>query len=183
MSKFFKLKTPSSRREGGFTMMETVVAIFVIVTISGIMLINYRSGGATNDLKRAISKTALDLSRAQNAALNTTLFGASAPFGYGIYYSTNNPTQALLFADLNDNKSYDVAGGELVETINLYSGVRISALSPSSPLVVFFRAPEPRTFINGLSSGTATITLQLISNTAETRRVIVNASGQINIEN
>lgn len=167
----------------GFTLVEVLLSIFITVLISGTMAVSYRNGAATNDLKRTAARVALDVRRAQNAAINTTRFGAEAPYGYGLYYSMNSPTQVLLFADLNDNNTYIpfVEDAEIVETIELDNGVSLSALSPSSPLVVFFRAPDPKTFINAVPSGIADITVRLDNDQTQTRTIRVNVSGEISI--
>lgn len=181
MIKMNLMAVKKGSNQKGFTLVEMIFAISIITLISVTMLIGYRSGFTVNDLKRSAVRAALDLRRAQNAALNTTIFGAEPPFGYGVYFSINTPTEYTVFADLNDDRVYN-GPGEIVEVVKLENGVSISDLSALPSLHIAFRAPEPKTFINNSNSGTATITFQLDNDPTQTRRIRINISGQIDIE-
>jgi hypothetical protein len=174
------LTKAGNKSQKAFTLLEIVFSSFIVMLLTGVFFVSFRGGAATNDLKRSVSRVALELRRAQNAALNTTLLNNEAPFGYGIYFSLNNPDEIIMFADLDDDKT--ATAGEFVETIKLERGVSIVNLSPSSPLVVFFRSPEPKTFINTQNSGSASVTLRLQSDLSQTKNININISGQIDIQ-
>jgi len=174
------LSKNSSKSQKAFTLLEIVFSSFIVMILTGIVFVSFRGGAATNDLKRSAARVALELRRAQNAALNTTLLNNEAPFGYGIYFSLNNPDQMIMFADLDDDKS--ATAGEFVETIKLEKGVSVVNLNPSSPLVILFRSPEPKTFINTQNSGNASVTLRLDNSPTQTKSININISGQIDIQ-
>lgn len=170
------------RKKGnGFTIVEMTVVTFIILLISGIILANFERGSSAAALNRTASQLALDLRRAQNNALSTTIFQNQAPFGYGLYFDVNQPTTAIMFADLNDNQRYDGAD-ELFETIEIKNNIQLVSVTPANPLTIFFRAPEPTTYINGVNSGGASLTLQPSDNPSLQRQLIINVSGQINIQ-
>ena len=101
--------------------------------------------------------------------------GVVPPGGYGINFQTNL-TSYILFADLNNNKVFD--SGEAIETLSLERGVKISNLSPASPLTISFTPPDPTVNINP-SNSLAIITL---SNNGQTKIIKVNKAGLIYVE-
>jgi type II secretory pathway pseudopilin PulG len=178
--------------QGGFTLVEIVFSITVIIIITGSVVFGFREGSSSSALKRGVAKVGLELRQAQSAALNTNLIAGEAPFGYGIYFDTDLPDQIVLFADLPDpgipgdqgNKLYNF-GNELIEVIDLEKGVNISSLNPlalGNSLTIFFRSPEPKTYINGFNSGSAAITLNLERDPGKARVILINISGQIDIQ-
>jgi hypothetical protein len=112
--------------------------------------------------------------------------------GYGIYLkSYPNPPyyEIIIFADCNDNQkltSGKVCGtdpqkfSEKLEDVKLESGVKISNLSPNSPLDITFKPPSPKIFIQG--GETAEITLDLEADPTKTKKIKVNAVGLIEVE-
>jgi prepilin-type N-terminal cleavage/methylation domain-containing protein len=140
----------------GFTLVETLVVIAVIVTISGIMLVNYRGGEKQFALVRSSYMVASDLRRAQNMAMNVTIFNNQTPAGYGINFNTASPYSYILFADLNNDQIYQ--SNEKIETITLEKNIKISGLSADN-LDIVFLPPDPTTKITPDFSP-AIITLQ-----------------------
>jgi len=137
---------------------------------------NYRTGESQLALQRSANKLAQDIRRAQEMAMSAKEFeGVVPPGGYGINFQTNL-TSYILFADLNNNKVFD--SGEAIETLSLERGVKISNLSPASPLTISFTPPDPTVNINP-SNSLAIITL---SNNGQTKIIKVNKAGLIYVE-
>jgi prepilin-type N-terminal cleavage/methylation domain-containing protein len=174
----------------GFTLVELLVSIFIIVLISGIIFANYRVGGQQFALQRSANKLAQDIRRAQAMAMGAaecpagTGCAGSVPPGYGIYLSQGN-TNYLLYADTNQaggNQNYD-GGDASIDTINLEKGVEILSASPSS-FSINFKPPDPTVTIRGSAGdvSTATITLALLTDTSKTKTITVNSTGLIEIQ-
>ncbi|PIZ89620.1 MAG: hypothetical protein COX89_00560 [Candidatus Nealsonbacteria bacterium CG_4_10_14_0_2_um_filter_37_10] len=148
----------------------------IIILLSALVLPNYRTGESQLALQRSANKLAQDIRRAQEMAMSAKEFeGVVPPGGYGINFQTNL-TSYILFADLNNNKVFD--SGEAIETLSLERGVKISNLSPASPLTISFTPPDPTVNINP-SNSLAIITL---SNNGQTKIIKVNKAGLIYVE-
>jgi len=148
----------------------------IIILLSALVLPNYRTGESQLALQRSANKLAQDIRRAQEMAMSAKEFeGVVPPGGYGINFQTNL-TSYILFADLNNNKVFD--SGEAIETLSLERGVKISNLSPASPITISFTPPDPTVNINP-SNSLAIITL---SNNGQTKIIKVNKAGLIYVE-
>jgi len=159
-----------------FTLIELLVVTGIIILLSALVLPNYRTGESQLALQRSANKLAQDIRRAQGMAMSAKEFeGVVPPGGYGINFQTNL-TSYILFADLNNNKIFD--SGEAIETLSLERGVKISNLSPASPLTISFTPPDPTVNINP-SNSLAIITL---SNNGQTKIIKVNKAGLIYVE-
>jgi len=169
------------RFQGGFTLIEVLVIIAIIVILSGVVFINYRSSEKTLALQRAANKLAQDIRRVQEMAIAAQVCcgGTVPPGGYGIYLGNVNDTSYILYADKNNSGDYSPAGNERIETINLEQGVKISLLNPSSPSINF-KPPDPTITLTG--GGPVEITLVLESDTSKTKKITVNKAGLVEIE-
>ena len=162
----------------GFTLIELVVVIGIIVLLTALTLPNYRAGDKQLSLQRSVSKLSQDLRRAQEMAMSSREFiGAPPTFrgGYGIYFNLSQPGQYILFADLDNENDYDT--GEAVETLVLESKIIIDSLSPSGPLTIVFIPPDP-TIVFSPDAAIASITVI----NEETKTVQINKAGLIAIE-
>ena len=161
-----------------FTLVELLVAVGIIILLTALVLPDYRAGERQFALQRSASKLAQDLRRAEEMAMSAkepptapdTFKGA-----YGINFQTNS-SNYILFADLDNDQIYD--SGEEIETLPLEKKVKISNLSPASPLTISFTPPDPTVNINP-SDSLVTITL---SNNGQTKIIKVNKAGLIYVE-
>jgi len=174
---FFRKKYLKNK---GFTLIEALVVLFVISLLSILMLANYQSNKEKNILLQMDQKLISDLRKVQNMAMSGTEIPglcsvSSICYGYGVYINSNS--SYILFADKNDNKSYN--NGEAFETVNLSSPVTIQSTSPS-PVTIFFSPPDPKTYINQDNGATvsAVIILQ-IQGTSSTETININTAGLI----
>ena len=162
----------------GFTLVELLVSIFIIILMSGIIFANYRTGGQQFALQRSVNKLAQDIRRAQAmamAAQEHSSCPASYKFGYGIYLTTGESGHYILFADCDNDKCYD--SGEMVEDINFEAGVKIKTLSGDPLLYITFTPPDPT--VNITPSAPASIELIIDS---QSKTITVNQAGLIEIE-
>lgn len=164
--------------EKSFTLVELLVVTGIILFLTVLILPSYRTGEVQFALQRSASKLAQDLRRAQEMSMSAKEFaGAPATFKgtYGIKFEINS-SNYVLFADLDNDQVYD--SGEEVESPELEKKVKISNLSPASPLIITFTPPDPTVNINP-SADLATITL---TNDIQTKNIKVNKAGLINVE-
>lgn len=161
----------------GFTLIETLVVLSIIATLSIVSLTVYKTGQKNLALLKAANFLVFKIREAQAKSLSMgQLGGQYPPGGYGIYLRAN-PQTIVLFADNNGNKTYQPS--EMIENISLDNQIFISSLSPS-PLNIVFVPPHPTTVINNNQNiMEATIVL---SNGSQQITIKVNKVGLISIE-
>ena len=191
-------RSKSVRRNEGFTLIELLVVTVIITILTAAILVNYRNSEQQFALQRSAHKLAQDIRRAGEMAMSAKeITGPTGEKvipsgGYGIYLrSLPNPPyyEIIIFADCNDNQQFtsgNVCGtppnrfSESLEDVKLESGVKISNLSPNSPLQITFKPPSPKISIQG--GDTAEITLALEADPTKTKKIKVNAVGLIEVE-
>src|SRR3989338_3253530 len=93
----------------GFTVIELLVVLGIIVLISASILANYRGQQRESALTRSAQKLALDLRRAQTLAVSSTLHHSEIPYGYGVHFD-KNVNSYFIFAMCDATILYYVAG-------------------------------------------------------------------------
>jgi len=182
----------------GFTMVEVVIMLGIIVIVSAVVLANFPGVSASINLQRSVQQLALWFRQAQNQALAVRQvqgpFGPVVPPGVGVYISTADPTHYIIFADIcpsapNNNKIYDAGCDIVIETVGLERGVRIMELTDEdaqnqSAVSVVFTVPEAvATVYNTSSSIGEFILVKLRTDSGGfIRSVRARTSGQIAIE-
>jgi prepilin-type N-terminal cleavage/methylation domain-containing protein len=167
----------------GFTLVELLVVLFIILLLSTLLLVNYRGGQKKYALSQASQQLISDLRKAQNMAMSgAEIYGQYCGYGLEIDQS-NRPTSYRFYADKStdcqtSNNQYD-SGDEILEIIKLPSRIRIQSTSPS-PIDIFFKPPQPTTYINADAGAgvSGTITLE-IEGTSFTKIVTVTTAGLI----
>jgi len=165
----------------GFTLVELLVAVGIIVVMTSIMLADYRGAGRKSALYFEAHKLAGNFRRAQNMALASVEYNGAVPAGgWGLYIV--DAANYIIFAD-NGNKQYENSTLDpTYAAVALENGVTFSAGISAS--VVFF-PPDPRTFINGVNGegnswdASATITL---TGSAGSKNLLVNEVGLIDVQ-
>lgn len=187
----------------GFTLIELMVVLAIIIGLAGIVLANYRGGERQSALLRSTHRLAQDLRWVEEMAIASQKtppeFGEEVfpRGGYGIYFKIDPQTpkgyRIILFADCDGEGDYDdlpiattCAGSapgtgksrdETIKTLTLEEGVVIKTLFPSSPLSITFKPPDPEIFISG--GNLAIITLSLKDAPTITRTITVHKTGLI----
>ena len=165
-------------QQAGFTLTELLVVMFIISLLSGLVLAGHRSSQKRYALSQATQQLVSELRKAQNMAMSGVEMAGRS--GYGIYADKDDISYTI-YADKNGNSSYQgEPPDELIETINLPSQIKISSVSPLPNKVdIFFKPPEPITYINapsGVNSGTITLELE---GTSSTKTVTITTAGLI----
>lgn len=114
----------------GFTIIELIIAIAIIVLIAGIILVNYRVGQRQQTLQAEAQKLASILRQAQNMALAGKTYecetGKLEPQDYGV--SLINEDTYQLFVDCNNDdhfSSIPIPPDIVLETIDLPQNITL----------------------------------------------------------
>lgn len=183
--------------KGGFTLIELLVVTSVIVILSGIILVNYRTGQRQFALQRSAYKLAQDIRRAQEMAMSarecspppsSCPSGSGVPAGgYGFYIKKTEVNSYKIYADSGDSPGAEkYTSGEEIETIYLEKGVYIKDFNPlAANFSINFKPPDPTIKIkkadeNG--SDEVKITIALEADSSKTKTITVNTAGLIEVE-
>ncbi|MBI4919737.1 prepilin-type N-terminal cleavage/methylation domain-containing protein [Candidatus Azambacteria bacterium] len=167
----------------GFTLIEMLVALSIIIIITGVVVFNIGSERQSSALLRSAQNLSLDLRRVENYALSSKVFKtAGVPCGWGIHFNGVGSTNYIIFADSApsqdcSNRDFKRAGdgSEDFEVVNLNAGIQIGILSGNLSDIVF-SPPEPSVaFIPDQT--TAIITL--MGKDFSTRAITINKTGYI----
>lgn len=189
------VEKPNSKNKNkvrGFTIIELMTVVFIMITLSSLVLINYRSAGSSQALNRSAQKLAFYIRKAQTMALAGVNFSQSDPnrrCGYGVHFRIDIPEDNQIFGVRNCGSANYSGGDPMIEQIEFENNVFVQSLTPTNNilgnqiLTLVFAPPHPDTFINGNTSDTlATITLSLTSDTSQTKTISVTNKGQVNIQ-
>lgn len=191
---------PSPVSHRGFTLVELLVSIFIIMLMSGIIFANYRGGRQEFALQRSANKLAQDIRRAQEMAMSAREIWDDVQGkyvvpegGYGVTVKTtpSPPTKTYtLFGDANEvnNHSYG-AGDYFIEEIEVEKGVIIKSLQVSvgvkNKIHITFVPPDPKVYITPAGEPPTSwckITLALEQDLEKTKTITVNKVGSIEID-
>lgn len=130
------------KNKRGFTIIELLVSMSIVVVILSVVVFNYRSSGdslATDSLAQEI---AITIRQAQTYGLGVRSTSSGVfTHAYGVHFNpVSNPTTYILFADkLTANGSYDAGSGscgsattECVQIFNMRDGVTITGVCSNS---------------------------------------------------
>jgi prepilin-type N-terminal cleavage/methylation domain-containing protein len=189
-----------SLRPKGFSLIELLVSMSLIIIITSIVLVNQSRFGGNILVGNLAYDVALSIRQAQVFGLSVREFGAGTSqfdVGYGVHFDATTPTSYRMFGDLNKNKIYDVSDGTQ-ELFNLNNGYRISLICATASggeeicsdtgsvtvLDIDFIRPDPDAHIR-VDASTGTVYQQarivVISPGGTTREVVVESTGQISI--
>lgn len=150
--------------QSGFTLAELLIVIFIMGLLTSLTLVSYRSSEKRYALNQATQQLVSNLRKAQSMAMSGV--GIRGQYcGYGIKVDFgSSPSSYIFYADKSgdcqiSNNKYD-ASDDIIETINLPNQIIIQA---SSLADLFFKSPDPTTYIDQVSiSGVSrTITLEV----------------------
>ncbi len=229
----FSLRSHSSKTHApaagrGFTLIELLVTVSIMVIITSLLMVRQSRFNSSTLLRSLAYSVALSVRQAQvygtsafgtttsnSTVCGTNTFQNSACFvqGYGVFIDTTtvaNPTTYILFADLNNNGTYDT--GEDVKTYSLGNGYSIAKIcvnaglnqycsSTIHKLSILFRRPNPDACFTtddpsllgwstacavGGTAAFASSSIQVQANGGDvgsTRSIFINTTGQITIGN
>lgn len=144
------------RRQSGFSLVELITVIAVIVILTSIIVVGLRSRGDQTNLDFSaqhfisVCKQARTMIIAGKKAPGEDV---PPPGGYGV--RIDDEDTFFLFADLDESRDYDA--GEEIETIDLPDGIVISSGEGEE---VVFEAPDGDMFLTGGSTVTIIFALE-----------------------
>lgn len=188
----------TQKQSRAFSLIELIVAVGILATISTIVLANHTRFNGSVLLGSLAYDIGLSVREAQVFGVSVRQYNSAFQLGYGVRFA--GPRSYSLFADSNRNKHYD-DGESIIQNYSLQRGFVISEFcgytaegfadcstdvsDPITHLSVVFLRPEPDAFMSSNEIGTAysrsTITVQ--SPGGDTRTVEVASTGQISIQN
>lgn len=143
----------------GFTIIEMLVIIGIMLLLSGVLIIYSRSGETASIIIRQAAKIVADTNRAKNLAITTTTFKTEMgelihPCGYGVYFdSATEPNQYTIFADLSSSCELSDHLRPTDGSADLITESLTASLSITSKNIdqVFFLSPDPTIIFNGIN--------------------------------
>jgi len=197
------------KRLPAFTLIEVVVVVGIMATISTLVLVNFPRLQRGAALGREAAKLALSLRKAQsfslgvrefNPAFNDDPFCLDIPVrfpGYGVYINMSLPTSYIIFGDATCSKEYDTFPvDETVENIKIENKAKLASLKSFdlgvcssgcllNEAVVIYLRPGPSVFLtdNGGVKNYDYFEITLSSSDGSiTKTVVVRSIGQISIK-
>lgn len=194
-------------KKSGFTVVELMVTITIVVLVTGVVLVQYSSFNSSVLLTSQAYKTAFDLREAQSLAISSRGRGTNNTFReeYGLYFNTGAKSQYILFQDVGDidrparfNAGEQIGAPTIIDPRFEISGICVSASAVSvcdgnttdvSNLAVSFERPDfdAAFYAPGLgvpaSIQTALIYITSISDDTASKIVRISTSGQISVAN
>ncbi len=188
-------RAPRKRLSAGFTLIEMLVVVAIIVIVTSLALA--KNSQFNNTI--LLSDTAYDISfsirQAQVYGLSVREFtgsGISSTFsvGYGVYFSANTPSQYTLFVDIDRDHLYQNPPDAIEQSIILRNNYKIATLCGSrsgtetcdlSSLAVAFERPNPDTFMSSGGVAYDSVRLVLQARGGDTRSINIFTTGQISV--
>ncbi len=185
------------RSKGGFTVVELVIVLTIMVTITSLILTNY-PGFNERLAARAVSEdVASNIRLAQAYGLGVKESSSDLFPGYGIYFQSAIANSYVLFADNNNDSTYQTS--EKIKDLAIQTSVQIYDLCVNvkqappgtcglASLTAFFRRPTPIVSLKGEQTigGTVVpasdIEIKIRGARGTVKTIVVWLSGQISVE-
>lgn len=181
---FYLLSFIFRRERMGFTLIELVISIGIIIIVTGLVVAGFRVGGRNEALSLAAQDVASVIKQAQSWTLTGQVIKGEFPRGgYGVHFSAATPSSYILFADLDNDLIYD--DGEAIDggTHSLPPQITIAEVLPSATADLVFKPPAPEIFINKYREANELAVSLKHSDTGQIKKVRVDRiSGRISSE-
>ena len=142
-------REPRSTGSEGFTLIEVAVFVFLVGTLSVVLLLNLRGAQTSASvLERSSQGIISELRRAQVMTISGLNFQGNSVCGYGIHYL--NESSYLIYAGgeaicSTADRNYQGAGDFNVQTVKILdSNVKFKASFDD----IFFEPPDPKIFFD-----------------------------------
>lgn len=194
-------------KKSGFTVVELMVTITIVVLVTGVVLVQYSSFNSSVLLTSQAYKTAFDFREAQSLAISSRGRGTNNTFReeYGLYFNMSARNQYLLFQDVGNtivparyNFGEEIGSPTIIDPRFEISLMCVSASAVSecdgtttdvSTLSVSFERPDFDAAFYATGTGvpasiqTALIYITSISDDTASKIVRISTSGQISVAN
>lgn len=183
-------------QQNGFTILELLVTIFIIILLSSALFASTRQSDQEMTVMRAARAFAQVLREAEEMSMAAE--SANCPgggsitriFGVNIKQEAGSWENAYrLFADCDNDKFFDESSDAIIETFPIGKGVRVSAArlcpgcSNQTSADIVFEPPHPLIYLNaGISQAEMQIFFRSDDNAIISRKVKINTAGRIEIE-
>ena len=180
----------------GFTLIEMLVTVSLIIIITSATLLNFNSLGDAFDLDREVQSVAQDIKNAISMTMALEEYeGAPADriVAYGIRFINNSDEYERIVYFINPDDPTDGLTTSVLETVRIEKSkivsIKTSQIGVSrSEIVIVFVPPHPKTFIGTIGSSwtsqydNAYIEIASKSDSTNTRTINVNKYGRIEIQ-
>jgi type II secretory pathway pseudopilin PulG len=179
----------NKKRGAAFTLIEALVVIFVIGTISSMMIVNWRKNEKQYQLQRAVQEIVQNIRKAQDFALSgkRTFWAHSEEWvvpDYAIYFQTLNPTY-FIYVNVIGNDGYQSPEDLIETTTRIETGIEISSFGGDNKLSIIFRVPDGAVRFYPVGSTSRSITVRRIGRTCPSvycRTITIRETGEISIQ-
>lgn len=142
----------------GFTLIEILVVISIIVITTGAVVINSTSSTSDIDLFSAKNSIIVNISKAKEMALSGVGATPGTNYGVGVWFpDTANGKYYYIYKNKNANYGYDT-GDEILEKIVLSKGIKYQRNGGNTQIGVLFIPPTPYVAICTSASACTTLT-------------------------
>jgi type II secretory pathway pseudopilin PulG len=192
---FVPQQQKQSHQSLGFTVIELMVTITIVVLVTGIVLVQYSSFNSSVLLTSQAYLTAFDLRETQSLAVSVRGQGQSFREEYGLYFNLGQNNQYILFQDNGTTKPavYDpgeeIAAPNIVDPRFIIADICVTAGGAQTcgiqDLSITFKRPDFDA-VFGRSTGVTNITQAEIlftpQNGSGSRTVLITQAGQISVQ-
>jgi len=186
---FISNKKQASR---GFTLVEMLIVIGIIATLSGVVMFQYSRFDSQVLLRNLAYEVALSIREAQIYGVSVRGSGSSFNTQFGVHFTLSEDTKVRLFRDTNSDGKYTEAEDILLQTItigrrNYIKRLCVDDVCTSPSLSVYFKRPfsDANFWADGTVQASASKVKIVIGskiNDASVRTVVVTKTGQIYVE-
>jgi hypothetical protein len=156
-------------------------------------LSNFRFGERAQEFRGAVQYLASVIRTAQNSSMVGLADADSYGNSYGVYFSSASKTAYIFFEDINGDKIYNVSTDRIVDKVNLPPEINVEKLyinsmistNETSSLSLLFVPPKPTIYVNGTSSISGNIYIDLCRQFSSSTRGLVtfnSITGQLTSE-
>ena len=181
----------------GFTVVELVIVLTIMITITSLILANYPGFNERLAVRGASEDIASNVRLAQAYGLGVKESSPGLFPGYGVYFQGTTANSYVLFADNNNDGTYQES--EKIKDLAIQSSVQIYDLCVNvkqtppgtcgfASLTAFYKRPTPIVSLKGEQTigGTVVpasdIEIKIRGARGTTKTIVVWLSGQISVE-
>jgi Tfp pilus assembly protein FimT len=186
------LQSKNKRNNKGFTVLELMIVIGIMVMMLVLTVPNFKSFDRSQVLEAEADKLFSILRQAQIWALTGQTVGATR-YNFGAYFlkcASAPGCNYVFFKDaLGGDKTYDAGEAYGLGSITISKGVYVSNIKKGSDagrtsLNIIFEVPTGKVYFDGVAAAGTTVEITLTSSLSGRSRIIsVNGdSGQINMQ-
>ncbi|MBL7045636.1 MAG: type II secretion system protein [Parcubacteria group bacterium] len=195
-------KSTKKNKKRGFSLIELLVSISILVAITSVLLANHSRFGGNLLVGNLAYDVALSIRQAQLFGLSAREFKPTVgsgrfDIGYGVHFSTSDLNSYTLYADFDLNNTYETASDEIEEIFSIKQGYKVKRFCATqisgsedcsdagaiSTLNITFLRPDPDANIrvNGSIVTYTAATIVVESPQGKERSILIESTGQISI--